>query len=236
MHQPIVSMSRLLGLAAACALLGACSTVEDAPKGEAAYAVLPPAPAVGQDYRIAPDDVLRIQVYHEPGLSLEDAQVTAAGMVRMPLIGDVPVAGLSAGEASDVIAGQLGQRYLVSPQVTVFVKRAVGRRITIDGEVREPGLFPVEGRVGLIQAVAMAKGPTRIASLRQIVVVRQVDGQRKAAMFDLSAIRKGEAPDPEILPGDTIIVGLSRAKAILGGGLLAAPAIGLGFVALDGGR
>lgn len=236
MHRPIVSMNRVFGLAAACALLGACSTVEDAPKGEAAYAAIPAAPAVGQDYRIAPDDVLRIQVYHEPGLSLEDAQVTAAGMVRMPLIGDVPVAGLSAGEASDVVAGKLGQRYLVSPQVTIFVKKAVGRRITVDGEVRDPGLFPIDGRIGLLQAVAMAKGPTRLASLRQVIVVRQIDGRRQAAMFDLAAIRKGEAADPEILPGDTVIVGLSRAKAILGGALLAAPAVGLGFVALDGGR
>ena len=219
----------------ACLLLSACSTVEDAPKGEAAYAVIPPAPAVGMDYSISPDDVLRIQVYHEPGLSLEDAQVTAAGMVRMPLVGDVSVAGLSASEASDVIAGRLGERYLVSPQVTVFIKKAVGRRITVDGEVREPGLFPVDGRVGLLQAIAMARGPTRLASMGQIVVVRQAEGERKAAMFDLGAIRKGEAPDPEILPGDTIIVGLSRAKAILGGALLALPAVGAGFVALDGG-
>ena len=218
-----------------CLLLSACSTVEDAPKGEAAYAVIPPAPAVGMDYSISPDDVLRIQVYHEPGLSLEDAQVTAAGMVRMPLVGDVSVAGLSASEASDVIAGRLGERYLVSPQVTVFIKKAVGRRITVDGEVREPGLFPVDGRVGLLQAIAMARGPTRLASMGQIVVVRQAEGERKAAMFDLGAIRKGEAPDPEILPGDTIIVGLSRAKAILGGALLALPAVGAGFVALDGG-
>lgn len=226
----------IAAMMAACLLLGACSTVEDAPKGEAAYAAIPAAPAVGLDYHIAPDDVLRIQVYHEPGLSLEDAQVTAAGMVRMPLIGDVSVAGLSAGEASDVIAGRLGERYLVSPQVTVFVKKAVSRRITVDGEVRQPGLFPFDGRLGLQQAVALAKGPTRLASLSQIVVVRQADGQRKAALFDLSAIRKGEAPDPEILPGDTIIVGLSRAKAILGGALLAVPAVGVGFIALDGGH
>lgn len=225
----------LAGLAA-CALMGACSTVEEAPKGEAAYAAIPAAPAEGTDYRISADDVLRIQVYHEPGLSLEDAQVTAGGMVRMPLVGEVPVAGLSAGEASDVIAAKLGARYLVSPQVTVFVKKAVGRRITIDGEVREPGLFPIDGRIGLLQAVAIAKGPTRLASLKQVIVVRQADGERKAAMFDLSAIRKGQAPDPEILPGDIVIVGLSRAKAILGGALLAAPVVGAGFVALDGGR
>ncbi|WP_443018924.1 polysaccharide biosynthesis/export family protein [Sphingobium sp. MI1205] len=233
---PSDRMKKALTIVSALFLLGACSTAETAPRGDDAYAAIPPAPALASDYRISPDDVLRVQVYHEPGLSLEDAQVTAAGTVRMPLIGDVPVAGLSAGEASDVIAGRLGERYLVSPQVTIFVKKAVGRRITVDGEVREPGLFPIEGRLGLLQVVAMAKGPTRLASLKQIVVVRQADGTRKAAMFDLSAIRKGEAPDPEILPGDTIIVGLSRAKAILGGALLALPAIGAGFVALDGGR
>lgn len=217
-------------------LLGGCATVEDAPRGDAAYALIPAPPAVGVDYPIAPDDILRIQIYHEPDLSREDAQVTAAGMVRMPLIGDVPVAGLSASEAGDVIAGHYARHILVSPQVTVFVKKAVGRRITVDGEVREPGLFPLDARLTLSQAVALAKGPTRLASLAQIVVVRQVDGQRQAAMFDLSAIRLGKAPDPEILPGDTVIVGLSRAKAILGGSLLAIPALATGFIALDGNR
>lgn len=214
--------------------LAACTTVEDAPRGEQAYAIMPPPPAVGLDYRIAPDDVLRIQVYHEPDLSLEDARVDAQGMVRMPLIGAVPVAGLSASEAADVVAGRLGERYLVSPQVSLFVKTAVGRRITLDGEVREPGLYPVEGRLTLSQAVALAKGPTRLAATDQVVVVRRMDGQRQAAMFDLGAIRKGAAPDPEILPGDQLIVGLSRAKAILGGALVAVPALAAGFIALDG--
>ncbi|WP_298398427.1 polysaccharide biosynthesis/export family protein [Sphingobium sp.] len=218
----------------ACTALGACATVENAPRGEAAYVAIPPPPAVGMDYRLSPDDVLRIQVYHEPGLSQEDAQITAAGMVRMPLIGDVSVAGLTAGEAADVIAGRLGERYLVSPQVTLFVKKAVGRRITLDGEVREPGLYPIDGRLTLSQAVLLGKGPTRLAGLGQVVVVRQIEGQRQAARFDLAAIRKGEAPDPEILPGDQVIVGLSRAKAILGGALIAVPALAAGFIALDG--
>ena len=214
--------------------LAACTTVEDAPRGEQAYAIMPPPPAVGLDYRIAPDDVLRIQVYHEPDLSLEDARVDAQGMVRMPLIGAVPVAGLSASEAADVVAGRLGERYLVSPQVSLFVMTAGGRRITLDGEVREPGLYPIEGRLTLSQAVALAKGPTRLAATDQVVVVRRMDGQRQAAMFDLGAIRKGAAPDPEILPGDQLIVGLSRAKAILGGARVAVPALAAGFIALDG--
>lgn len=228
--------SRIIAPLVVALLLTGCATVEDAPSGEAAYAIAPPPPAVGQDYRISPDDILRIQIYHEPGLSLEDAQVTAGGMVRMPLVGDVPVAGLSAGEASDVIAGRLGEQYLVSPQVTVFVKRPVGRRMTLDGEVREPGLYPIEGRLTLSQAIAMGKGTTRLASEDKVVIVRQAEGQRQAALFDLAAIRKGEADDPEILPGDQVIVGLSRAKAILGGSLLAIPTMAIGFIAIDGGR
>lgn len=221
---------------AVCALLSGCASVEDASRGDAAYALAPPATGMGADYRLSPDDVLRIQVYHEPDLSLEDAQVSAGGAVRMPLIGDVPVAGLSSDEAADLIAARLGQRYLVSPQVTIFIKKAVGRRITLDGEVREPGLFPLDGRLTLSQAVTLAKGPTRLAALSQVVIVRQAGGERQAAMFDLAAIRRGKVADPEIQPGDTIIVGLSRAKAILGGALLAVPALAAGFIALDGGH
>lgn len=228
-----IAIGSMLTLLGATAALPGCSTVEDAPRGEQAYAVIPPAPAVGMEYRIAADDVLRIQIYHEPGLSLEDARVSAAGMVRMPLIGDVSIAGLTAAEASDVIAGKLGERYLVSPQVSLFVKTAVNRRVTLDGEVREPGLYPFQGRLLLSQAVAMAKGPTRLAGLDQVVVIRTLDGQRQAAMFDLGAIRKGQAADPEILPGDQVIVGLSRAKAILGGALIALPAAAAGFIAID---
>lgn len=228
------SICRSLIVVGTCVALCACATVENAPRGEAAYVAIPPAPAVGMDYRLSPDDVLRIQVYHEPGLSQEDAQITAAGMVRMPLVGEVPVAGLTAGEAADVIAGRLGERYLVSPQVTLFVKKAVGRRVALDGEVREPGLYAFDGRLTLSQAVLLGKGPTRLAGLGQVVVVRRIEGQRQAARFDLSAIRKGQAPDPEILPGDQIIVGLSRAKAILGGALIAVPALAAGFIALDG--
>ncbi|MDX3900158.1 MAG: polysaccharide biosynthesis/export family protein [Sphingobium sp.] len=224
-----------VGLCLSLAMLSSsCATAPDAASGKAAYALMPAPAPVGVDYHIAPDDIVKVEVYREPGLSLEEATVSAAGNLRMALIGDVPVAGLSTSEAADVIAGRLGERYLVSPQVTVFIKKAVSRRITVDGEVREPGLFPIDGRITLMQAVAMAKGPTRLASLGEIVVVRTANGQRLAAMFNLNAIRAGKADDPEILPGDSIIVGLSRAKAILAGALLAAPALTTGFIALDG--
>ncbi|MET0371485.1 MAG: polysaccharide biosynthesis/export family protein [Sphingobium sp.] len=226
---------RLAGLCASatCVLLSACSTSEKAPAGAAAYAVIPVAhPPI--DYAIGAGDILRIQIYHEPSLSLEDAEVSAAGTVRLALAGDVPVAGLSANDAADAIAGRFA-RYLRSPHVTIFVKKAVSRRVTMDGEVRMPGLYPIEGSIGLLQAVALAGGPSRAASLDHIVIVRVVEGKRMAARFDLAAIRKGEAPDPAIRPGDLVIVGFSRLNAILGGTLAAAPALAAGFVALEDG-
>lgn len=225
------NFQRIIGPVAAAALLAACSTVEKAPAGEAAYALMPSDPQA-EDYALHPGDVVRIQVYHEPGLSLEDAEVDAAGALSLPLAGRVPVAGLSASQAAGAIGSAL-ERYLVRPQVTLFVKKAVERRVTVEGEVRNPGLYPLEGRITLLQAVALAGGASRAAKMDQVIVVRQIDGQRQAARFDLGAIRKGQAADPAIQPGDMVLVGLSALKVALGGALLAAPAIAAGFVALD---
>lgn len=219
-------------LAMALVMAGCATTGQGLPGSQAVDAA--PLPVATADYHIAPDDVLRIKVYHEPDLSLEDARVNAAGAVRLPLVGDVPVAGLTADESADRIAARLGQRYLVSPQVTIFVKEAVGRRFTIDGEVRQPGRYQIDGRLGLADAVAMAKGATRLAGLGEVIIVRQVDGQQQAARFDLGAIRKGRSEDPQIMPGDRIFVGLSRLKAALGGALIAIPVLSAGFIALDG--
>ena len=215
-------------------LLTGCATVEQAPTGDAAYALVS-ADAPDADYALSAGDVLRVTVYHEPGLSLEDAEVDAAGALRLPLAGEVPVAGLSTGQAADAIAARL-TRYVVRPQVTLFVKRSAARRVMLDGEVRMPGLYPVEGRMTLQQAVALAGGLSRAAKADEVVVVREIEGERQAARFDLSAIRKGEAPDPLIRPGDRILVGLSALKLLIGGGLRAAPALAAGFIALDGRR
>jgi polysaccharide export outer membrane protein len=223
---------RIVATASMACLIGGCSTVEQAPVGDAAYAVVP-ADAQPVDYALHAGDVLRVTIYHEPGLSLEDAEIAATGDLRLPLAGDVPVSGLTTAQASDAIAERL-QRYVVRPQVTLFVKKAVGRRVTMDGEVQTPGLYPVDGQLTLMQAIAQAGGPSRVAKLDEVVVIRGVDGERMAARFDLGAIRKGEAPDPLILPGDRIIIGLSALKMALGITLRTAPALAAGFVALDG--
>jgi len=79
--------------------------------------------------------------------------------------------------------------------------------------VKEGGSFPVAGRVSLIQAIAMAKGTSDDANPRRVAVFRTIGGQRQAAAFDLTSIRRGQSPDPEIYPGDIIVVDGSSVKA-----------------------
>jgi polysaccharide export outer membrane protein len=76
----------------------------------------------------------------------------------------------------------------------------------------EPGVFPVEGRVTLLQAVALAKGPSQVADLDTTLIFRTQNGQKTVAKFDIGAIAKGKAEDPEVLPGDTIAIGSSGLK------------------------
>ena len=160
---------------------------------------------------ITPLDRLTVTVFREPELSVEDVPVDESGRVNLPLVGGVSAAGKSTEDLSAEISDKL-RKYLKSPQVAVSVKQAASRRITVAGSVVQPGVYPLEGRLTLLQAVALARGPSQVASLDQTLIFRTRDGQRTAARFDLGAIAKGKAADPEVISGDTIAIGSSKFK------------------------
>jgi polysaccharide biosynthesis/export protein len=160
---------------------------------------------------ITPLDRLQVSVFREPELSVEDVQVDEGGRVLLPLVGSMTAAGKSTEALSNEISQKLRQ-YIRAPQVSVSVKQAAVRRVTVAGSVMEPGVYPLEGRTTLLQAVALAKGPSQVASLDQTLVFRTVNGQRTAARFDLGKIANGKDTDPEVLPGDTIAIGSSKLK------------------------
>ena len=199
----------------ACLLLGGCanvvpSRVAHLPSGPRAYANFPTPsaePALAS-YRIAPMDQLDVTVYREPELSLKAVTVDEAGHFRMPLIGDVEAAGKTPGQLTSELASRY-RRYLVKPQVSVVVATSSTARVTVTGSVTEPGVYPLRGRTTLMEAVALAKGPTRVADLDEALIFRNVNGQRMAARFDLRAISRGRAPDPEIRGTDVVVVGES---------------------------
>ncbi len=167
---------------------------------------------LASDYKIAPMDKLAIRVFKMDDLS-GDYDVDLAGNISLPLIGQVQAVNLTTAQLDDQLAKKLGAKYLEHPDVSVAIKASTAHVVTVDGAVKDGGQFPVAGPITLIQAVAMAKGTTEDANARRVAVFRTIGGQRQAAAFDLTAIRRGEMSDPKIYPGDIIVVDGSSVKA-----------------------
>jgi len=172
-------------------------------------------------------DRLDVIVFQVPDLTFvgeNGVRVDASGLIEMPLIGSLQAAGRTPSELGTEIRTRLGSRYLQNPQVTVRVAEAGNQKITVDGAVTEPGVYETKGQTTLVQAVAMAKGATRIADLTSVAVFRTVDDRRMVAVFDLAAIRSGQAPDPVLQGDDIVVVDTSRLSAVMRDVLAAAPA------------
>lgn len=219
------------------AFVSGCTTTTssrwDLPEGRQAYTVIPDETQGVRtpEYRINPSDKLTIAVFREPDLSVQQAPVESSGGLVMPLIGRVQAAGRTTSELSNDIAGRLKTRYLVNPTVSVIIAESRAQNVTVDGAVTEAGVYELQGRTTLLQSIAMAKGATRVAKLNQVAVFRTIDGKRNGAVFDVDAIRAGEAPDLVLQSGDYVVVSASGTKALWYDVLGILPAFGL-FVPL----
>jgi polysaccharide export outer membrane protein len=167
---------------------------------------------LASDYKIAPMDKLSIKVFKMEDLT-GDYDVDLAGNISLPLIGQLKAANLTTEQLDQQLTQKLGEKYLEHPDVSVAIKSSTAHVVTVDGAVKDGGSFPVGGPTSLIRAIAMAKGTTEDANNRRVAVFRTIGGQRQAAAFDLTSIRRGEATDPEIYPGDIIVVDGSGVKA-----------------------
>ena len=166
-------------------------------------------------YEIGPLDVLDVSVFKVPDLT-KTVQVDEDGTINFPLVGDVKAAGRTAHQLEQDLTQRLSAKYLRSPQVTVFVKEYNSQRVTVEGSVRNSGVYTIKGRTTLIQVMAMAGGVNIDTASGDIVIFRTVDGTRSAARFDIDAIKSGQANDPELQPGDVVVVDTSATKVALG--------------------
>jgi polysaccharide export outer membrane protein len=182
-----------------------------APSGAASVPAMPSG-----DYKIAPLDILDISVFQVPDLT-KTVQVSSSGQISLPLVGTVQASGKSPAELERQLGSVLGAKYLQSPQVSVFVKEYTSQKVTVEGSVNKPGIYPMSGKTTLLRAIALAGGLDRVADPRGIVVFREVDGTRQAAKFDLPAIRSGSADDPVIAGGDVVVVDEHGGKTALRG-------------------
>jgi polysaccharide export outer membrane protein len=167
--------------------------------------------AVDEDYKIAPLDTLHVNVFQVADLS-GDYEVDPTGTITMPLIGGVKAVDLTTHQLDDRITQMLAAKYLQHPDVSVAVKSSSTRVVTVDGSVRAAGVFPVTGRLTLLQVIALAHGTDENANPHRIAVFRTIQGQRMAAAFDLTSIRRGQAEDPRIYSGDIVVVDGSKVR------------------------
>jgi len=167
-----------------------------------------------EPYYVGPFDEITIDVYGIEELSKREVQVDASGRLSFPVIGVVEASGKSPTEISQEIETRLRQRFFREPKVTVNLKKIVSQMVTVEGEVKEPGVYPVMGRSSLLRALASAQGTTEFSKLNDVVIFRTVHGQKYAALYNLKAIRTGAYPDPDVFANDIITVGDSRGRRI----------------------
>jgi len=163
------------------------------------------------DYRVGAQDLLEISVFQVNDLN-RTVRVNSNGQISLPLIGVVQAGGSTVQELEAAIAAKLSGEYLQAPQVSVFVKEFSSQRITLEGAIAKPGIYPITGKTSLLQALATGGGPTELANLQGVVVFRTVDSKKMAAVFDLEQIRAGDAVDPQIYGDDIVVVDQSGAK------------------------
>ena len=228
--------SRLLLAAVVALLLAACAS---AGKRNAAHGVTLPPPDTtaasgayegATDYRVGSQDLLEISVFGVKDLS-HQARVNSNGMINLPLVGSVMAGGKTVPELERELGERYADGYLQNPQVTVFVKEYTSQRVTLEGALNKPGIYPLTGRTSLLQAIAMAEGTDEFADLEGVVLFRNVDGQRMAAAYDLTKVRRGELADPQVYGDDIIVIERSGSKSAFREFIRSVPALGL-FLAL----
>ena len=162
------------------------------------------------EYRISSQDILQISVFQVNDLN-SAVQVSQDGTITLALIGKVQVAGRTASEAEQIIAGKLRQKYLQSPQVSVSVK-TYGKRITVSGEVKTPRVLPDDGNTTLTQAIANSGGLSDIGNSARVHIARSRDQHVQDEIFNLDDIQAGKATDPLLKGGDIVVAEQSGAK------------------------
>jgi polysaccharide export outer membrane protein len=163
------------------------------------------APEDPAEYVIGADDTLHIAVWKEPDLSAT-LPVRPDGKISLPLLNDVPAAGLTPMQLAASITEKL-KKYIADPRVTVVVTAMNSRRIFVTGEVVHSGAIPLLPNMTVLQALSSA-GFTQFANVKGIYLLRTENGRQVKLPFNYKEVVKGNHPEQNIMlkPGDTVVV------------------------------
>lgn len=174
--------------------------------------VASPASLVGEQpagYVIKANDVVRLDVFNEPKLCVQQTRVSKTGEASFPLIGNVPLSGLTVGAASEKIRQLYDADWLVDPKVTLSILDYAAETVSVLGSVQKPGQLAINSTTGLdlATAIAIVGGLDQGADAERIELHRAAGG---SAVYNLNDITNGPAGKIRLISGDRIIVGQSR--------------------------
>src|SRR5258708_4268635 len=163
------------------------------------------AAASSADYVIGADDTLHISVWKEPDLTAT-LPVRPDGKISMPLLNDVPAAGLTPLQLKASITEKL-KKFIADPRVTVVVTAMNSQRVFVSGEVQHTGPMTLLPHMTMLQALSHA-GFTQFANVKGIYLLRTVNGKQQKLPFNYKEVIKGNHPEQniELKPGDTVVV------------------------------
>jgi polysaccharide export outer membrane protein len=170
-----------------------------------AHETTPPPAAPLAEYVIGREDVIAVEVWKDPTLSAK-VPVRPDGKISLPMIGEIRAEGRTARALKEEITQRLSPM-VEQPVVSVMVSEVNAAKFYVLGEVVHPGAFPVRGPVSVIQALALAGGPTEFASQRSVVVIRRdQEGKEHRYKVDAKDVLAGKAKALVLAPGDTVYV------------------------------
>jgi polysaccharide export outer membrane protein len=172
---------------------------------------VPPAPgqvdeAFIKEYKIGAKDLLEITIVELPELN-QTVRVSEDGSITLPLIGRVPIDGLTKEEVEKKIAALLlEQDYVKNARVTVFIREYQSKRVALIGAVNKPGMYELVGRMTLLQLISQAAGLTEQASSEMFVLREGKDGSQTRIVIDLDElINEGnQTLNIPLEPGDIV--------------------------------
>jgi len=184
-------------------LLLACASSGCSKRGVQTTEVPPPAT---DDTTLGPGDVFSVRVYGEDAIS-GSHQVAPDGTINFPLLAAVQVSGLEPTEVAEKIQTALRERDLLrNPHVSVYVEEYASKRVSVMGAVANPGTFPLEPGMTVVQAISMAGGFSSLADRDGTVVTRRVEGEIVRYRVPVARVTKGQAKDIAVAAGDIIFV------------------------------
>ncbi len=192
----------LLGWATAEVWAQAASN-KDKPAATGVQPSKPPASVASPGYVIGADDMLMVSVWKEPDLT-NTLPVRPDGNISLPLLNDVPAAGLTPMQLAASITEKL-KKYVADPRVTVVVTQINSQKVFVTGDVLHTGAIQLLPDMTVLQALADA-GFTQFANLKGIYVLRNENGKEQRIRVNYKRLVKGQAPNVTLKPGDTIVV------------------------------